>query len=38
VLRAFREFVTSLAWAAGDPRGFQAPKIKLTQEAHAGTI
>lgn len=38
VLRAFREFVTSLAWAAGDPRGFQPPKINLTREAHARTI
>ncbi len=28
VVRAFREFVVSLAWTCGDPRGFQAPKAR----------
>jgi|GEM_PF-1203112 len=28
VLRAFREFVTSLAWAHDDPRGFKAPRAR----------
>lgn len=28
VVRAFREFVISLRWAAGDPRGFEAPRTK----------
>ena len=26
VVRTFREYTISLAWAAGDPRGFRAPK------------